>query len=128
MSVVNQEAAGRAARHIDGLVIMYAEKITDSMQRMMDKCDHRREKQRAYNEEHGIVPQTIKKEIQDSLKTIYETAEETVEATVAEDSVDYSVGEIIHQLQQEMVEAAEKLEFERAATLRDQIKALEKKK
>ncbi|MDF7800434.1 excinuclease ABC subunit UvrB [Pontiellaceae bacterium B1224] len=122
------QTAGRAARHIDGLVIMYAEKMTDSMQRMMDKCDHRRAKQRAYNEEHGIVPQAIKKDIQDSLKTIYETAEDTVEAAVAEDGVDYSVGEIIHQLQQEMVEAAEKLEFERAATLRDQIKELEKKK
>ena len=122
------QTAGRAARHIDGLVIMYAEKITDSMQRMLDKCDHRRTKQRAYNEEHDIVPQAIKKEIQDSLKTIYETAEETVEAAVAEDAVEYSVGEIIHQLEQEMVEAAEKLEFERAATLRDQIKELEKKK
>ncbi|MDF7808632.1 excinuclease ABC subunit UvrB [Pontiellaceae bacterium B12219] len=122
------QTAGRAARHIDGLVIMYAEKITDSMQRMLDKCDHRRTKQRAYNEEHGIVPQAIKKDIQDSLKTIYETAEDTVEAAVAEEGIDYSVGEIIHQLQQEMVEAAEKLEFERAATLRDQIKALEKKK
>jgi excinuclease ABC subunit B len=122
------QTAGRAARHIDGLVIMYAEKITNSMQRMMDKCDHRREKQRAYNEEHGIVPQAIKKDIQDSLKTIYETAEDTVEAAVAEGGVDYSVGEIIHQLQEEMLEAAEKLEFERAATLRDQIKALERKK
>ena len=122
------QTAGRAARHIDGLVIMYAEKITGSMQRMMDKCDNRREKQRAYNAAHGVVPQSIKKEIQDSLKTIYETAEETVTAAVAEDTADYSVGEIIHQLQQEMVEAAEKLEFERAATLRDQIKQLEKKK
>jgi excinuclease ABC subunit B len=122
------QTAGRAARHIDGLVIMYAEKITNSMQRMLDKCDHRREKQRAYNAAHGITPQAIKKDIQDSLKTIYETAEDTVEAAVAEDGVDYSVGEIIHQLQHEMVEAAEKLEFERAATLRDQIKALEKKR
>ncbi|WP_372808947.1 helicase-related protein, partial [Pontiella sp.] len=121
------QTAGRAARHIDGLVIMYAEKITDSMQRMLDKCDHRRQKQRAYNEEHGIVPQAIKKEIADSLKTIYETAEETVELAVAEDGVEYSLSETIHQLQQEMLEAAEALEFERAATLRDQITALESK-
>ncbi len=121
------QTAGRAARHIDGRVIMYAEKITDSMQRMLDKCDHRRAKQRAYNEEHGIVPQAIKKDIQDSLKTIYETAEETVEAAVAEEGVEYSVAETILQLEQEMMEAAEKLEFERAAALRDQIQALKDK-
>ncbi len=121
------QTAGRAARHIDGLVIMYAEKITDSMQRMLDKCDHRRKKQEAYNQEHGIVPQAIKKDIAESLKTIYETAEETVEAAVAEDGMDYDVNEMIHELEQEMLEAAESLEFERAAILRDQIKDLEKK-
>jgi excinuclease ABC subunit B len=118
------QTAGRAARHIDGLVIMYAENITDSMQRMLDKCDHRREKQMTYNKEHGIVPKAIQKEIQESLKTIYETAEETVEAAVAEDGVEYTVSEMIHQLEQEMLEAAEALEFERAAVLRDQIKDL----
>jgi excinuclease ABC subunit B len=118
------QTAGRAARHVDGLVIMYAENITDSMQRMLDKCDHRRQKQMAYNKEHGIVPQAIKKSIQDSLKTIYESAEETVEAAVAEDGVEYSISETIHQLEQEMMEAAEALEFERAAVLRDQIKGL----
>ncbi|NNJ70387.1 MAG: excinuclease ABC subunit UvrB, partial [Kiritimatiellales bacterium] len=101
-----------------------AEKITDSMQRMLDKCDHRREKQTAYNKEHGIVPQAIKKDIQDSLKTIYETAEETVELAVAEDGMEYSVSETLHQLEQEMLEAADALEFERAAVLRDQIKKL----
>ena len=118
------QTAGRAARHVDGLVIMYAEKITDSMQRMLDKCDHRRSKQRAYNEEHGIVPQAIKKEIQESLKTIYESAEETVELAVKESGADYDVNEVIQQLEKEMLEAAEKLEFERAAALRDQIKEL----
>ncbi len=122
------QTAGRAARHIDGLVIMYAEKITDSMQRMLDKCDHRRTKQVAYNKEHGIVPKAIKKQIQDSLKTIYETAEETVELALAEVGDDYDVNEVIHQLEQEMLEAAEALEFERAAVLRDQIKELSGKK
>jgi len=122
------QTAGRAARHIDGLVIMYAEKITDSMQRMLDKCDHRREKQMAYNKEHGIVPKAINKKIQDSLKTIYESAEETVELAVAETGADYDVNEVIHQLEQEMLEAAEALEFERAAVLRDQIKELKGKR
>jgi excinuclease ABC subunit B len=122
------QTAGRAARHIDGRVIMYAERITDSMQRMLDKCDHRRQKQRAYNEEHGIVPRAIKKQIQDSLKTIYETAEETVELAMSETGVDYDINEVIHQLEKEMLEAAKALEFERAAALRDQIKELESAK
>jgi excinuclease ABC subunit B len=122
------QTAGRAARHIDGRVIMYAEKITDSMQRMLDKCDHRRQKQTAYNTEHGIIPQAIKKEIADSLKTIYQSAEETVELAVAEDGIEYSISETLHQLEQEMLEAAEALEFERAAVLRDQIKQLKQKK
>jgi excinuclease ABC subunit B len=118
------QTAGRAARHIDGRVIMYAENITGSMQRMLDKCDHRRRKQTAYNQEHGIQPQAIQKEIQESLKTIYETAEESVELAIAETGVEYSVSETIHQLETEMLIAATDLEFERAALLRDQIKAL----
>ncbi len=118
------QMAGRAARHIDGCVIMYAEKITGSMQRMLDKCDHRRQKQCAYNEKYGITPQAIKKKIQESLKTIYETAEETVESAVAEGGVEYRVNEVIHQLETEMLIAASDLEFERAAALRDQIKEL----
>ncbi len=122
------QTAGRAARHIDGRVIMYAEKITDSMQRMLDKCDHRRQKQIAYNAEHGVVPQAIKKKIADSLKTIYETAEETVELAFAEEGEDYDVHEAIRQLEQEMLEAASALEFERAAVLRDQIKTLKEEK
>ncbi|MBN2163602.1 MAG: excinuclease ABC subunit UvrB [Pontiellaceae bacterium] len=120
------QTAGRAARHIDGLVIMYADHMTDSMQRMLDKCDLRRAKQAAYNREHGIVPKAIKKQIQDSLKTIYESAEETVELAVAETGADYDVNEVIRQLEKEMLEAAEALEFERAAALRDQIKELKR--
>lgn len=118
------QTAGRAARHIDGRVILYAENITGSMQRMMDKCDRRRRKQTDYNARHGIVPKAIKKEIQASLKTIYETAEETVELAVAETGVAYTVNETIHQLETEMLIAATDLEFERAAVLRDQIKEL----
>ena len=119
------QTAGRAARHIDGRVIMYAEHITDSMQRMLDKCDHRRRKQMEYNRRHGIVPRAIRKEIQQSLKTIYETAEETVELAVAESGGEYTTAETIRRLEAEMLEAAEKLEFERAALLRDQIRKLE---
>ena len=70
------------------------------------------------------MPQAIKKDIQESLRTIYETAEETVEMAVAENGVEYSVSETIHQLETEMLIAATDLEFERAAVLRDQIKEL----
>lgn len=118
------QTAGRAARHIEGRVIMYAEKITDSMQRMMDKCDHRRSKQTEYNKAHGITPQAIVKEIQASLKTVYKTAEETVSAAFAEATETYDTHEMIQQMEQEMLAAADALEFERAADLRDQIKKL----
>jgi len=118
------QTAGRAARHIDGRVILYADKITDSMQRMLTKCDHRRDKQRTYNRENNITPKAIQKEVQESLKTIYAAADETVEQVVAEEGVEYSINETILQLEKEMLEAAQKLEFERAAALRDKLKKL----
>ena len=118
------QTAGRAARHIEGRVILYADKITDSMQRMLTKCDARREKQQMYNLENKIIPKAIQREVQESLKTIYATADETVENVVAEEGVDYSINETILHLEKEMLEAAEKLEFERAAALRDKLKKL----
>jgi excinuclease ABC subunit B len=118
------QTAGRAARHIDGRVILYADRITDSMQRMIDKCEHRRKKQIAYNQQHGIVPQAICKEIPESLHSPYETAEETVELVLAETGQEYAVTETIRQLEEEMLAAADALEFERAALLRDQIARL----
>ena len=118
------QTAGRAARHIEGRVILYADKITDSMQRMLTKCDDRREKQQIYNLENKIIPKAIQREVQESLKTIYATADETVENVVAEEGVDYSINETILHLEKEMLAAAEKLEFERAAALRDKLKKL----
>ena len=118
------QTAGRAARHIEGRVILYADKITDSMQRMLTKCDDRRTKQKIYNLENNIIPKAIQREVQESLKTIYATADETVENVVAEEGVDYSINETILHLEKEMLEAAEKLEFERAAALRDKLKKL----
>ena len=120
------QTAGRAARHLEGRVILYADRITGSMQRMMEKCAHRREKQIAYNIQHHITPKPINKAIQQTLRTLYKTAEETVEQVVAETPAEYSVTETIRQLETEMLIAATDLEFERAATLRDRIKELEK--
>ena len=112
------QTAGRAARHVDGKVILYADKITGSMQRMIDVTNHRREKQIAYNEANGITPRSIQKEIAESLKR---NAEEVEELVVRETGETYDVNRVIHEIEQEMVEAAEKLEFERAALLRDEL-------
>jgi excinuclease ABC subunit B len=120
------QTIGRAARHVGGKVIMYAERITDSMKRAIDETNRRRAKQVAYNEEHGITPISIHKAIRDL------TDELSLEArAVAERQAKYEVkgsglprGElqkIISQLEKEMKEAAKSLEFEKAAALRDQM-------
>lgn len=123
------QTIGRAARNSNGRVIMYADRITDSMQRAISETERRRSIQMAYNEEHGIVPKTIQKSIRDS-----------IEATrVAEDVETYDVNDVrtlkdkteisqaIIVLKAEMMAAAENLEFEKAAELRDKIMILEKK-
>jgi len=112
------QTAGRAARHLDGRVILYADRVTDSMRRMMELTDHRRVKQLAHNKEHGITPHSIQKEIAESLK---QEAEEAEELVVRETGEPYNVNQVIHEMEQEMLEAAEKLEFERAALLRDEL-------
>lgn len=117
------QTAGRAARHAQGRVIMYADHITDSMQRMMELTESRRIRQLAYNKANNITPRTIQKGIQDSL-AIVKKAQEIEEMVVRESSVPFNVMEVIGQLEKEMVEAAESLEFERAALLRDQVHEL----
>ena len=117
------QTAGRAARHIEGRVILYADTITGSMQRMMDKCDQRREKQMAYNTAHNITPRAIKKAIPESLKSPDETKKEPTRSTQKSTG---SIREQISILESEMLKAAKKLDFERAAILRDEIEALEK--
>jgi excinuclease ABC subunit B len=119
------QTAGRAARNEGGKVILYADKITDSMQRMITLTQERREKQLAYNKENGITPRTVRRNVQASLR-IYEEAERTVADIVSEQEGEYDVLETIRQLEEEMQEAAAVLEFERAAMLRDQIFKLKK--
>jgi excinuclease ABC subunit B len=117
------QTAGRAARHVEGRVIMYADRVTDSMKRMLDLTEARRTKQLAYNAAHGITPRSIQKSIQDSLAVVKQ-AREAEEMIAREGGVEYNVLEVIGQLEREMVEAAEALEFERAALLRDQVHEL----
>jgi excinuclease ABC subunit B len=115
------QTAGRAARHENGRVIFYAENITDSIRATLEITAQRREKQIAYNQSHGITPRSVIRSAQASLNVYSRRGEETV--AVAETSPD-DVAVVIAELQDEMSEAAGKLEFERAALLRDQIAAL----
>ena len=117
------QTAGRTARHIHGRVILYADKVTDAMQQMMTITEARRAKQEAYNREHKITPQSVKRAINESLK-LYEEAEEIEASMVAESREAYNVQSVIADLEREMLEAAHDLEFERAAALRDEIKVL----
>ena len=118
------QTIGRAARNVDGRVILYADRITGSMERAMAETERRREKQRAYNEEHGITPTTIRRAIADI----------TAHATKGEDGepedeamplVGHNLRAYIEDLEKKMREAAANLEFEEAGRLRDEIRALE---
>lgn len=116
------QTIGRAARNSEGKVIMYADKITDSMQKAMDETARRRSIQEQYNEEHGIVPKTIIKEIRD-LIAITKVAEEDTTYTLVdyEDMSKEDRDTLIMKLEKEMKDAAKALDFETAATLRDTI-------
>ena len=122
------QTCGRAARNVNGMVIMYGDSITRSMQIALDETNRRRMIQGSYNKQHGITPETIKKEIHNVLAAIYEADYFTVPA-VAESEGDYvsfkNIPSMLEKLRREMKEAAARLEFERAAELRDRIKKLE---
>ncbi len=115
------QTIGRAARHVNGQVIMYADRVTDSMQRAMDETDRRRSIQERHNEEHGVVPQTIVKEVRDLTDRVRMIAEERVEYRATADLPKAEVSYLIGELENQMKEAAVNLEFEKAALLRDQI-------
>ena len=115
------QTIGRAARNVNGRVIMYADELTDSMEKAIKETNRRRKIQMAYNKEHGIVPQTIKKDIRDDIKaTIIEESAEKYNV-----SKDTDVNELINTLTTKMLEHAQRMEFEEAAKIRDQIKELE---
>jgi excinuclease ABC subunit B len=124
------QTCGRAARNVNGTVILYADKITGSMERAMGECDRRRQIQQEYNEINDITPTSIKKNIVDVLGTVYEADYVTV-PTLAEKEAAYLTPEriqkMIKDLHQKMIDAAQDLEFEEAARFRDEIKMLEEK-
>ena len=120
------QTVGRAARNAEGRVIMYADKITRSMAATIEETKRRREIQSKYNEENGIIPKTIVKEVRDSIETL-KPADDEVVFGIAESEDEYEVQNNIETLQKEMMEAAQNLQFERAAQLRDKIKELEER-
>jgi excinuclease ABC subunit B len=119
------QTIGRAARHVEGQVIMYADKITDSMQRAIDETNRRRAVQEAHNKEHGIEPQSIMKEVHDLTERVRAVAEKKEEYRVG-GLPRAEVGFLIQELEAQMKGAASNLEFEKAALLRDQVFELHK--
>jgi excinuclease ABC subunit B len=114
------QTAGRAARHINGEVVLFADTITQSMEALMSISEYRRAKQMDYNETHGITPQTVRRAVQESLHTILR-GREIESSVIRETGGDFNLSELLRELEQEMQEASANLEFERAALLRDQI-------
>ena len=120
------QTIGRAARHVDGHVIMYADRVTDSMRRALDETERRRGIQEAYNREHGITPQGIRKTIHDITERVRVVAETRAPYVTSSDLPKEDILRLIKDLEGQMKQAAKALEFEKAALLRDQILDLRK--
>ena len=115
------QTIGRAARNTDGKVIMYADELTDSMEKAIKETNRRREIQEKYNKEHNITPKTINKAIRESIRATYQVAEDDAEYKIEKGE---TVEETINRLTQEMIKFADELDFENAAKIRDKIKEL----
>jgi len=114
------QTAGRAARHINGEVVLFADQITQSMEALISISEYRRTKQMEYNEKHGITPQTVRRAVQESLHTILR-GREIAASVIQEAGGNFDLTELLRELEEEMQQASANLEFERAALLRDQI-------
>ena len=124
------QTAGRAARHINGECVLFCDIVTDSIQCLLDVTEHRRRIQRDHNEKHGITPKSVKRAVQKSLhdrEASHQAAKDVNASLVAEDEMIFNAVEVIREMEDEMQKASAKLEFEKAAHLRDQIKELKQR-
>ncbi|HUJ00142.1 MAG TPA: UvrB/UvrC motif-containing protein, partial [Usitatibacter sp.] len=124
------QTIGRAARHINGTAILYADHTTDSMKAAIDETERRRATQVAFNLAHGIEPKSVSKRIKDMIDGVYDADEAREAKKAAEEEAKYDslsekqLDQRIKKIEKEMLEAARNLEFERAANLRDELKTL----
>lgn len=124
------QTIGRAARNVNGMAILYADRMTDSMKVAIQETERRRIKQTAYNEAHGIVPRGVVKRIKDIIDGVYDANEVKAELTAAaerakyEDMSEKQVSREIKRLEKQMLDHAKNLEFEKAAQVRDQLSKL----
>jgi len=127
------QTIGRAARHLNGKAILYADRMTDSMKRAIGETERRRAKQLAHNEAQGITPRSVVKRIRDMIDGVYDAEGMATARKAAQDEAVYSAMGIkeltreVKRLEKEMHQAAQNLEFERAATLRDDLKAMKER-
>ena len=119
------QTAGRAARHLNGEVILYADVMTDSIKKFLAVTEKRRARQIAYNTEHNITPRSVSRAVEESL-AVYESTREEAAGILKDAKMDVDLTETISELETEMLKAAEDLQFEKAALLRDQIKELKR--
>ena len=117
------QTAGRAARHVNGEVYLFADTVTKSMQALMAITEYRRTRQIAYNEKHGITPRSVQRAVQESLHTLLK-ARQVEESVIREGGGNFSLSETLRELESEMLTASANLEYEKAALLRDQIAEL----
>jgi excinuclease ABC subunit B len=118
------QTAGRAARHLNGEVILYADVMTQSIQKFLAVSEYRRKKQIAYNSEHNITPRSVSRAVEESLSSAAHQFDSKATAVINDAGGNFDVTETIRELEQEMLEAANNLEFEKAALLRDQVREL----
>jgi excinuclease ABC subunit B len=119
------QTAGRAARHLNGEVILYADVMTNSIKKFLAVTEHRRQKQLDYNREHHITPRSVSRAVEESLAT-YESKREEAGAMLKDAGMDVDLTTTIQELEEEMLAAAGELQFEKAALRRDQIKELKR--
>jgi excinuclease ABC subunit B len=119
------QTAGRAARHLNGEVILYADVMTESIKKFLAVTEKRRQRQIEYNREHNITPRSVTRAVEESL-AVYEETRSEAAGILKDAKLDVDLTETISELETEMIKAAENLEFEKAALLRDQIKELKR--